>query len=101
MFFRQDLHTLAVVTEAASDDLQQYLAGVRHQRDTSVVAALCPILLVEHLDDVVVPLLRDVSPPPNANDDIEQSLSQGGTTVEGDLELLDGKSIRSNSLSVC
>ena len=39
-------------------------------------------------------------PPPNANDDVEQSLSQGGITVEGDLEQLDGNSIRSNGLSV-
>ena len=38
-------HALAVLAEAASDDLQQYLAGVRHQRDAPVIAALCPILL--------------------------------------------------------
>ena len=43
MFFRQDPYALTVVTEAASDDLQQYLAGVRHQQNTPVVAALCPI----------------------------------------------------------
>ena len=66
--------------------------------DTPAAAALCPILLVEHLDDGVFPLLRNVSPPPNTNDDVEQSLSQGGITVEGDLEQLDGNSIRSNSL---
>ena len=85
----------------ASDDLQQYLAGVRHQQDTPVVAALCPILLlVKHLDDGVFPLLWNISPPPNANDDVEQSLSQGGITVESDLEQLDGNSIRSNSLSI-
>ena len=35
---------------------------MRHQRDTPVVAALCPILIfVENLDGVF-PLLRDVSP---------------------------------------
>ena len=28
LFLRQDPHALAVRTEAASDDLQQYLAGV-------------------------------------------------------------------------
>ena len=86
----------------ASDDLQQYLAGDRHLRDTPVVAALCSILLlVEHLDDGIFLLLRDVPPPRNANDDVEQSLPQGGLTVEGDLEQLDENSIRSNSLSVC
>ena len=86
----------------ASDDLQLYLASVRHQRDTPLVATLCPILLlVEHLDDGVFSLLRNVSPPQNANDDVEQSLPQSEITVEGDLEQLDGNSIRSNSLSVC
>ena len=60
----------------ASDYFQQYLAGVLHQRNTPVVAALCPILLlVEHLDDGVFVLLWDVSPSPNDNDDVEQSLS--------------------------
>ena len=52
MFLRQDLCTLAVVTEAAIDDLQRYLADVRYQRDAPVVAALCAILLlVEYHDD--------------------------------------------------
>ena len=38
--------------------------------------------------------------PPNTNDDIEQSPSQGGITVEGDLEQLNGDSARSNNYSV-
>ena len=39
------------------------------------------------------------SPPsPNTNDDIEQSPAQGGITVEGDLEQLNGGSVRSDSL---
>ena len=38
--------------------------------------------------------------PPNTNDDIEQSPSQGGTPVEGNLEPLNGDSARSDSLSV-
>ena len=54
-----------------------------------------------YLGEGVFPLLRNVSPPSNANDDVEQSLPQSGITVEGDLEQLDGNSIRSNSLSVC
>ena len=45
LFLRQDSHALAVLAEAASDDLQEYLAGVRYQRYAPVVAALCPILL--------------------------------------------------------
>ena len=55
-----------------------------------VVAALCSILLfVEYHDDGIFPLLRHLAPPPpNTNDDIEQSPAQGGITVEGDLELL-------------
>ena len=36
----QDPHALTVLAEGASDDLQQYLAGVRYQRDAHVVAAL-------------------------------------------------------------
>ena len=39
-------------------------------------------------------------PPPNMNDDIEQSPAQGGIAVEGDLEQLNGDSVRSDSLSV-
>ena len=39
-------------------------------------------------------------PPPNTNDNIEQSPAQGGITVEDDLEQLNGDSVRSDSLSV-
>ena len=45
MLLRQDRHALALLTEAASNNIQQCFAGVRYQRDTPVVAALCPILL--------------------------------------------------------
>ena len=74
LFLRQDPHALTVLAEAASDDLQQYLAGVRYQRDAPVVSALCPIFLfVEYHDDGIVPLLRQLASPPNTNDDIEHS----------------------------
>ena len=75
---------------------------MRCQRDAPVVAALCPILLfVKYHDDGIYPLLRYLAPPPNTNDDIEQSPAQGGITVEGDLEQLNGDSVRSDdSLSV-
>ena len=43
MFPRQDNHALAVLTDTASGDLQQYLAGVHHQRDTLVVMILFSI----------------------------------------------------------
>ena len=73
LFLRQDSHALTVLAEAASDDLQQNLVGVRYQRDAPVVAALCPILLfVEYHDDSIFPLLRHLAPPP-----------QGGITIEG------------------
>ena len=92
---------LAALAEVASDDFQQYLAGVRYQRDAPVVAALCPILLFKEChDDGIFPLLRHLAPPPNTNDDIEQSPAQGGVTVEGDLEQLNGDSVRPDSLSV-
>ena len=98
--FRQETHAHALLSEAVSDYIQQYLTGVRYKRDASVVAALCPILLfVEYNDDGIFSLLR---PPPSANtdDDIQQSPSQGGVIVELDLEQLNGDSVRSESLSI-
>ena len=60
---------------------------MRYQRGAPVIATLCPILLVmDYHDDGIFPLLRHLAPPPNTNDDIEQSPAQGGITVEGDLE---------------
>ena len=98
---RQDPHALAVLAEVASDDIQQYLAGVRYQRDSPVVAALCPILLfIEDHDDGIFPLLRHLAPRPNTNEGIEHSPAQGGITVEDDLEQLNEDSVQSNSLSV-
>ena len=87
---------LAVLTEVASDDLKQYLAGVRYQRDAPIVAALCPILLfMEYHDDGIHPLLRHLAPHPDTNDGIEQSSVKGGITIEGNLDLLNGDSVRS------
>ena len=64
LFLRQDPHTLAVLAEASSDDRQQYLAGVRYQRDATVVAALCPILIfVEYHKNGILLLLRHLAPP--------------------------------------
>ena len=69
--------------------------------EAPLVAALRPILLfVECHHDDIFPLLRHLDPPPNTNDDIEQSSAQGGITVEGDLEQLNGDSVRFDSLSV-
>ena len=39
-------------------------------------------------------------PSPNKNDDIEQSPSQGGITVEGDLEKINRNFVLPDSLSV-
>ena len=55
---------------------------------------------MEYHDDGIFPLLRYLAPPPNTNDDIEQSPALGNITVEGDLEQLNGDSVRSDSLSV-
>ena len=94
LFPWQDPHALTVLAEVASDDLQQFPAGVRYQRDASVVAALCPILLfMEYRDDGIFPLLRHLPPPPNTNDHIEQSPVQGGITFEAHLEQLNGDSV--------
>ena len=92
---------LTVLAKAATDDLQQYFAGMSYQRDAPVVPALCSILLVvEYNDDGIFPLLRHLAAPPNTNEDIEQSPAQGGITYEGDFEELNGDSVRSDSLSV-
>ena len=55
---------------------------------------------MEYHYDGVFPLLQHLASPSNVNDDIEQSPAQGKITVEGDVEQLDGDSVRSNSLSV-
>ena len=73
LFLRQDPDELAVLAEAASNDLQQYPAGVRYQRDAPVVAALCLILrFMEFYDDGIFSLLQHLALPPNTNDNIEQ-----------------------------
>ena len=73
------------------------LPGVRYKRDTPVVAVLCLIiLLAEYHDGGIFPLLRHPRLSPNRNDDIEQPPTQGGITVEGDLDKLR----RPDSLSV-
>ena len=50
---------------------------------------------MEYHDDAIFPLLLlwHLTPPPNTNDDIEQPPAQGGITVEGDFEQLNGDSI--------
>ena len=74
---------------------------MRYEREAPVAAALCPILLfVEYHDDGIFPLPRHLALSPNTNDDTEQSPAQGGITVEGDLEQLNGDSVWSDSLSV-
>ena len=102
MFLRKNPHALPVLTEAVRNDLQEYLACVRYQRDAPVVAALCPILrFVEYFhNDGIFPLLRHRPPFLNTNDDIEQSPLQGGIVAEGDLEKLNQASVRPDSRSV-
>ena len=51
-------------------------------------------------DGGIFQLPRHVAPPPNTNDDIELSPAQDGITVEGDLEQLNGDSVRSDSICV-
>lgn len=64
--------------------------------------SFCPVLLlVEHLDCSIFPLLWNLFPRPNVNDDIERALSQERIAVKSDLEQLDGNSNRSNSILVC
>ena len=55
---------------------------------------------MEYLDDGMFLLLRHLDPPPNTNDDIDQSPAQSGIAVEGDFEQLNRDSVRSDSISV-
>ena len=102
MFLRQHPHAPAVLAEAAGDDFQHYLAGVRYQRDAPVVAALCPILLfMEYHDDGIFPLLRHLAPPLQIQTTMSSSpRRRAGSPFEGDLEQLNGDSVQSGSLSV-
>lgn len=94
------LNTLAVVTDGAGDNPQENPTGVCHQRDTLVFAALYPVrLLVDHLDSGTFLVFQNLLP--HGEVDVDQSMSQGGIAVKGDLELLVGNFIRSNSLPVC
>lgn len=61
VFLRQDPYTFAVVTYVASDGLRQYRAGVLHQGCTSVASTLI-LVVAEHLDDGILPLLRSLPP---------------------------------------
>ena len=54
---------------------------------------------MEYLDDGIFPLLRHLAPPPNRNDDIDQFPAQGWITVQGELDHLNGNSVRSVSRS--
>ena len=82
LFLRQDPRALTVLTEAASDDLQQYLAGVRYQRDTPEIAALCPIFLfVEYHDGDIFPLLYSADFPTLAAHQVRLGPSSDATKV--------------------
>ena len=47
---------------------------------------------MQYYGDGTFPVLRHLAPPPNTNDDFEQSPAQGGIAVDGDLEQLNGDS---------
>ena len=55
---------------------------------------------MEYNDNGIFPLLRHLMPPPSRNDDIKQSPAEGGITIEGGLEQLNGDSVRSDNRSV-
>lgn len=61
----------------ASDYLLRYIPDLRYQRYNPAVVALRSIRLVERLDCDKFPLLlRNVLSLPNADDDVEQYLTQ-------------------------
>ena len=97
LFLRKDSHALAMLTEATRDDVQLHFPGVRYQQDSPpVVVAICPtFLFVEYHDGGTSP-----SPPPNTNDNIEQSPSPGEIVVEGNFGELNGDPVLAYSLSI-
>ena len=71
LFLRQNVLAFAIVTQATRDDFEEYLAGVSHEGDATIIAKLCPIfLLVKHLNRCIFPLLRHATSPPHSDDDI-------------------------------
>ena len=101
LFLLQDHHALAVRAKAVSD--KSSAVSCRHALQASCpsAAAICPIiLLMEYHDDDIFPPLRHLASPQNTNVDIEQSPAQGGITVEGAFEQLNGDSVRSDRRSV-
>ena len=85
-------------SEAAIDDRQKYLTGVRYQRDTLLVASSVPIFFLRSMyhDDGIF-AAPPPSPPPNTDDDIDK----GGITFKMIFEQLNGDLVRSDSLSIC
>ena len=101
LFFLQDPHALAVRAKAVSDKSSAVSSRHALQAICPSVAALCPIiLLMEYHDDGIFPPLRHLASPLNTNVDIEQSPAQGGITVEGTLEQLNGDSVRPDRRTV-
>ena len=99
MFPRQDNHALAVLTDTASGDLQQYLAGVHHQRDTLVVMILFSFLGGGNTMVMASFYLSSTSPPLATNDDTELSPGRARITIGGDLTQLNGDSFQSTAVS--
>ena len=77
LFLWQNVLAFAIVTQATSDDFEEYFAGVSHEGDVTIIATLSPVfLLVKHLNRCIFPLLRYAIPPPHSDDDIVE-VSEG------------------------
>lgn len=67
IFLRQDAFPLAVLTGAARDDFEGYVASVRGGGDSLDSSHTPPVLLVLHLDHGVLPLLHHAPSSPQSN----------------------------------
>ena len=71
LFLQQNVLAFAMVTQATRDDIEEYFAGVSHERDATIIATISPIFVfVKHLNRCIVPFLRHATSPPHNDDDI-------------------------------
>ena len=71
IFLRQNVLAFAIDNQATRDDFDVYFAGVSHEGEATLIAALSLfVLLVKHLNRCIFPFWHHATPPPHSDDDI-------------------------------